>query len=160
MSLTVTYNRDKKTTTFNGALGLASVETVAVMSEAGDALAEGTLCLHVPGTDTALAEWAVAAGECETDTRAAALTSWFAARPALECADFALRVRDADGNLLGAGMCPVVDSCAAGEDSSQSAFQDKKNRACPLNGNFCTLRVRRLFFLCSFGRLRAGIQGA
>ena len=117
MALTITYNRDRKTATINGALGLASVETVTVVSDAAAALAEGTVCLHVPGTDTALAEWAVAAGACETDTRAAALTSWFAARPALECADFALRVRDADGNLLGAGMCPVVDSCAAGEGS-------------------------------------------
>lgn len=115
--ITITYNRDKKTAAVNGALGLASVETVTVVSDAAAALAEGTVCLHVPGTDTALAEWAVAAGACETDTRAAALTAWFAARPALECADFVARVKDADGNLLGAGCCPVVDSCAAGEGS-------------------------------------------
>lgn len=115
MAITITYNRDKKTATVNGALGLASVETVTVVSDASAALAEGTVCLHVPGTDTALAEWAVAAGACETDTRAPALTGWFAARPALECADFTVRVKDADGNLLGAGCCPVVDSCATGE---------------------------------------------
>ena len=70
MAITITYNRDKKTAAVNGALGLASVETVTVVSDAAAALAEGTVCLHVPGTDTALAEWAVAAGACETDTRA------------------------------------------------------------------------------------------
>lgn len=115
MALTITYNRDRKTATINGALGLASVETVAVESHEGVDLAAGTLCLHAPGTDAALAEWDVASGACETDTRASALTAWFAARPALECADFVARVKDADGNLLGAGCCPVVDSCAAGE---------------------------------------------
>ena len=98
--ITITYNRDKKTAAVNGALGLASVETVTVVSDASAALAEGTVCLHVPGTDTALAEWAVAAGACETDTRAPALTGWFAARPALECADFTVRVKDADGNPI------------------------------------------------------------
>ena len=115
MALQITYDRDKKTATINGALGLSSVETVAVESASGDALAAGTLCLHAPGTDAALAEWDVASGACETDTRASALTAWFAARPGHDCADFRMRLKDADGNLLGAGCCPVVDSCATGE---------------------------------------------
>ena len=100
MAITITYNRDKKTATVNGALGLSSVETVAVESASGDALAAGTLCLHAPGTDAALAEWDVASGACETDTRASALTAWFAARPGHDCADFRMRLKDADGNLL------------------------------------------------------------
>lgn len=121
MALQITYDRDRKTATINGALGLSSVETVAVESAAGDALAAGTLCLHAAGTDAALAEWNVASGACETDTRASALTAWFAARPALECADFRMRLKDADGNLLGAGCCPVVDSCAEGEGADIQA---------------------------------------
>jgi len=121
MALTITYNRDRKTATINGALGLASVETVAVESHEGVDLAAGTLCLHAAGTDAALAEWNVASGECETDTRASALTAWFAARPGHECADFRMRLKDADGNLLGAGCCPVVDSCAEGEGADIQA---------------------------------------
>lgn len=121
MALQITYDRDRKTATINGALGLSSVETVAVESAAGDALAAGTLCLHAPGTDAALAEWDVASGACETDTRASALTAWFAARPGHDCADFRMRLKDADGNLLGAGCCPVVDSCAEGEGADIQA---------------------------------------
>jgi len=121
MALTITYNRDRKTATINGALGLASVETVAVESHEGVDLAAGTLCLHAAGTDAALAEWDVASGACETDTRASALTAWFAARPGHDCADFRMRLKDADGNLLGAGCCPVVDSCAEGEGSDIQA---------------------------------------
>ncbi|OQC18733.1 MAG: hypothetical protein BWX69_03244 [Planctomycetes bacterium ADurb.Bin069] len=121
MALQITYDRDRKTATINGALGLASVETVTVVSDAAAALAEGTLCLHAPGTDAALAEWDVASGACETDTRASALTAWFAARPGHDCADFRMRLKDADGNLLGAGCCPVVDSCAEGEGSDIQA---------------------------------------
>jgi len=121
MALTITYNRDRKTATINGALGLASVETVAVESHEGVDLAAGTLCLHAAGTDAALAEWNVASGACETDTRASALTAWFAARPGHECADFRMRLKDADGNLLGAGCCPVVDSCAEGEGADIQA---------------------------------------
>ena len=94
---------------------------MAVESHEGVDLAAGTLCLHAAGTDAALAEWDVASGACETDTRASALTAWFAARPGHECADFRMRLKDADGNLLGAGCCPVVDSCAEGEGSDIQA---------------------------------------
>ena len=41
--------------------------------------------------------------------------------PGHECADFRMRLKDADGNLLGAGCCPVVDSCAEGEGADIQA---------------------------------------
>ena len=54
----VKYEKNRKRLDINGALGLSSVETVEVADDAGVALAEGTLCLHDEGCDTALAEWA------------------------------------------------------------------------------------------------------
>ncbi len=111
----VKYEKNRKRLDINGALGLSSVETVEVADDAGVALAEGTLCLHDEGCDTALAEWAVDSGQCETDTRAPALTAWFAAHPAHMCQEFVARIKDADGNLLGAGCLTVIDSCASVE---------------------------------------------
>ncbi|HRR34574.1 MAG TPA: hypothetical protein P5026_10775 [Kiritimatiellia bacterium] len=41
----VKYDKKKKSLAIDGALGLASVETVAVIDEGGAGLADGTLCL-------------------------------------------------------------------------------------------------------------------
>ena len=116
MAITITYNRDKKTARVNGALGLSSVETVAVESSGGAALAAGTLCLHRQADDAEMDAWAVTNGECAADTRTAAFEAEFAASPASGQLDFVFRVKDADGNLLGSGCCAVTRSCAGGED--------------------------------------------
>ena len=115
MALTVVYKRDTKSARVNGSLGLSSVESVAVESDAGESLASGSLCLHHPSSDAALAEWAITDGACETDTRTAALAAVFAALEPWARPVFLMRVKDADGNLLGCGECPVVNSCGESE---------------------------------------------
>jgi len=110
VSLTITYDAEKKTARIDGCLGLSSVEPAAVKSGGGAALASGAVCLHQP-RGAALAEWPVAAGQVMADTRTAALAAAFAPYAAWARIDFLLRVKDADGNLLGAGLCPVVNSC-------------------------------------------------
>lgn len=122
MALTVVYKRDVKSARVNGSLGLHSVETLSVVSDASEALTSGTLCLHLEDDGAAVAEWAVTEGDCQADTRNVALAAAFSELAPMSGMMFLMRVKDGAGNLLGAGLMPVCNSCAEGEgDNSYPA---------------------------------------
>jgi hypothetical protein len=112
---TITYNVARKSAKMDATLGLLSVETVGVAAADGTPLEAGTVCLHRQDDGARVDEWPVAGGSCETDTRAAGTVAYFSLLPVGVCRDFTFEVKDADGNLLGAGCLKIINSCGEGE---------------------------------------------
>jgi hypothetical protein len=121
MALILTYELKTKKLRVDGALGLSSVEAVAVKNGSGASLASGFLCAHRPDNGLEVASWPVVTGEASADTNTSGFTALFSAFPVQARMSVFLSLKDASGNLLASGHCNIANSCSAsGTDTAPS----------------------------------------